>query len=766
MKKIYSGAFNSYVLPVIKPFISRFFSYRNKLLMGFFFLFCSLQLIIPLNSFSQKLELSYSYFNLTRNNGGGTLEQGDTIEIHALAKVNATVNNLYYIDTIPLGTQFVSGSLKLMTNEGVSFPGSGPYTDASNDDQGVYDNLIAAVRINIKGNGTGFTNAMSGANLGLITGGGKVVNGTTLPKFYGNTLFIVTYKLRVTANNGDTIHPTGNYYFDTSGTTKSYRFNYSGIKVIQNQALCNNFSSATFTAESSFGSGNIQNRALAAIVPGYVKVNLDVNNPQDNYYSIANNTSANGTTNNAGPYKPTTNNARVFGGFWDIIGDHTGAANTATGNLPVVTGQPGGYMLVVNAAFTTGEVYRDTIKNVCPNTYYEFSGWVRNICGVCGIDQNSAATYTPGVLPNLSYTINDIDYYTTGNMTHNTIWEKRGFLYKTGPAETQFRITIKNNAAGGGGNDWVLDDIKLATCYPNLINSPKDTASSCAGVPLSLSDTVKSYFNNYTNYCWEKSIDGINWLSTGNCSSKIPVLVNGEWVYAVDTTFIPVKADSGTYYRLRVATTASNLSNPSCSVGNSQKIFVKVFNVNCTLLNTQLLNFSGNIINNNTVLHWTSESEINLKQYEVEKSLDGINFSRTGIVATMNDINGAEYSFNDPDPITTVEYYRLKLDGLSNNDNKYSKIIALYNKNASFKVTVINPFKINLKVDLFLPDDGNIILNLYDVFGKIVSKKNLQLSKGTSTIILDNVERLPAGMYILRTIFNNKIIQNKLFKVD
>ena len=286
-------------------------------------------------------------------------------------------------------------------------------------------------------------------------------------------------------------------------------------------------------------------------------------------------------------------------------------------------------------------------------------------------------------------------------MTHDTIWEKRGFIYKTGPAETQFRITIKNNAAGGGGNDWVLDDIKLATCYPNLINSPKDTATSCAGVPLSLSDTVKSYFNNYTNYCWEKSIDGINWISTGVCSSKVPILINGEWVYTVDTTFTPVPADSGTYYRLKVATTASNLNNSLCSVSNSQKIFVKVFNINCTLLNNMVLNFSGNIINDNAILKWTSEGETNLNEYEVEKSLDGINFSRTGIVATMNDINGSDYFFNDPEPISSVVYYRLKLPGLSANDTKYSKIIVLYNKNALFNVSVVNPFKANLKIKIF-----------------------------------------------------------------
>ena len=223
-----------------------------------------------MSSFSQKLEFSYSYFNLTRNSGGGTLEQGDTIEVHALVKVNATTNNFYYIDTIRTGTQYINNSIELITNEGVLF--GGPYTNTTNDDRGVYDAAIPGVRVNI---GTGFSKAKSGAGFGNTLGGGTVTAGS-VPQFYGSTLFIVAYKLLITANNGDTIHPTGNYYFDTSGVNRTFRFNYAGIKVIQNQALCINFSSASFTADSSFGSGNIQNRALPAITPGYTKINLGI----------------------------------------------------------------------------------------------------------------------------------------------------------------------------------------------------------------------------------------------------------------------------------------------------------------------------------------------------------------------------------------------------------------------------------------------------------------------------------------------------------
>ncbi|MDQ6902979.1 MAG: hypothetical protein M3139_08215, partial [Bacteroidota bacterium] len=179
------------------------------------------ELFIPVVTYAQKLEFSYSYFNITRNNGGGTLEQGDTIEVHALAKVNSNTNNFYYVDTIPAGTQYISGSLKLVTNEGVLFAGSGPYTDVGNDDAGLYYAAIPAVRVNL---GTGFTNPKTG-NYASTSGGGTVSAGS-VPKFYGSTLFIVAYKLVITANNGDTIHPTGNYYFDTSGTNTTFRFNY------------------------------------------------------------------------------------------------------------------------------------------------------------------------------------------------------------------------------------------------------------------------------------------------------------------------------------------------------------------------------------------------------------------------------------------------------------------------------------------------------------------------------------------------------------
>ena len=70
-----------------------------------------------------------------------------------------------------------------------------------------------------------------------------------------------------------------------------------------------------------------------------------------------------------------------------------------------------------------------------------------------------------------------------------------------------------------------------------------------------------------------------------------------------------------------------------------------------------------------------------------------------------------------------MAYYRLKLISTSNDDQKYSNIIVLYNKDALFKVSAVNPFKSNLKLDVFIPHDGEVEISLYDAFGKPVSKK-------------------------------------------
>jgi len=177
-------------------------------------------------------------------------------------------------------------------------------------------------------------------------------------------------------------------------------------------------------------------------VPSYTYKPFTANSsgPNDYFYGVPNNTSSTYTTVNT--YNKSTLGSsvpeRVFS-HWDIIGDHTGASNTAKGNRPCDTLQPVsasnpcGYMLVVNAAYKTDTAFKSSITSLCPNTYYEISAWVRNVCYKCGCDSTgkgaasanaaTAPAYIPfatndssGVPPNLAFQINGQDHYQTGNI--------------------------------------------------------------------------------------------------------------------------------------------------------------------------------------------------------------------------------------------------------------------------------------------------------------------------------------------------------------
>jgi hypothetical protein len=738
-------------------------------------IFCFFSTIVPAKIFSQPtVRYSFSYINVTRNNGGGTLEPGDIIEVHALVNLatGSTLENVYFIAPITAGTQYVPNSMKLITNEGVLLRA---FSDLSGSDPGVYDPTVPGIRINI-GTSIGGGTAYSGANFTANIDGGKVVGGDVPKGGYG-TMGIISYQLLVTANFDDIINPTGTFYYSWSKspgklTRAYYTFHFTGIKIVKNQGLCTNFSSSSFSAESSFGTGNTQNRTLGVVAPGYTQTTISTGRPNDNYYAVVNNSSGTGSTDNTVPYK-VSGSPRVFGA-WDIVGDHTNASDEAIGNLPVSPGSTGGYMLLVNTDYNTGITYQDNIQNVCPNTYYEFSAWIRNLCGQCGADQNGITYgHDPGpgindryhgIMPNLTYTINGIDYYSTGNMHYTGTWQKRGFIYKTGPTETSFVMGIKNNAPGGDGNDWVLDDINLSTCYPNLMMNPNDTAEICAGYMMTVSDTIRSFFDNYGSYQWETSTDGTTWTASGSPQSKTPVLVNGLYEYHVDSILAPTAADSGHYLRVKVATSTSNLSDINCSVDRSQQVFLKVYSGKCDTLNAKILDFSGRVISGKNLLQWIVQNDNDIEKYEIEKSVDGIHFASAGVVnpKEAKDMDG--YTFTDPENTSNVNYYRLKLTSQSKKALSYSKTIMLYNRTSQFKISTINPFKNNLKVNIFLPELGKVEMNLFDMYGKCLIKKSVQLGAGSSEVTFDNVSTLPSGMYILTVFHNGTEVQNKLIK--
>ncbi len=726
--------------------------------------------LLKVQSIFGQVQTGRSYVNISKGVTGGTFEPGDTLEIRAAIAIGGgtTITRVRYNDTIDNNFTYLPNSLKILTNEGLTFRA---YTDAASDDQAMFDNTTKTLRINL---GATATNAVNTGNA-TATAGSIAYNNK--PSFYGSyCIMVASFRVQIKTSlslNTKISLPGGAFRFTQSSTAMTVNFLRNDIMLFQNLGRCSNFvgSNAVIENNGTFGSGTTQNRTASAIIPGYAFTNFSTGLPNDGFYGIANNSSAIGATNN-GVSKPHA--SRVFT-IWDIIGDHTGAADPAAGNSAVAPGSPGGYMAVVNASYATSPAIEQDVANLCTNTYYDFSAWFRNICSLCACDSNGVGAtngafngpYKPGVKPNLTFQLDGIDYYTTGDLPYTGLWEKKGFTYLTGAAQTAFTLTIRNNSPGGGGNDWAVDDVSLSTCEPNVDLNITPVLLGCDGVQVNFAVTVKCFFPNYTFYKWQKSTNGgTTWFDTGVSGSGFPAYTGGQWQYtATYPAFTANYIDSGHRYRVAVATTAANLANSTCAYNNNQNTRLKI--IDCSyILNVQLKNFSGQLINKKNSLKWYSSNEQNLNHYEIEKSEDGQHFIKIGSLAARNRNSNSFYDFTDITIVDAPVYYRLKMTG-KDELFKYSKTILLGNTTTGFMVnSVSNPNQHKITVDYMVPHNGEVLIRLYDSYGKLVREATNKSTNGFNKATLEGINELAAGIYTISLIFENAPISKRVVKAN
>jgi trimeric autotransporter adhesin len=734
---------------------------------------------LPEKAGAQTIDFGKSYVNITKGLNGGTIEPGDILEIRASFVVRAgMVDSCSFNDNIPVGTVYIPGTIRVITNEGKIYK---QFTDAAGDDEGWI--VGTTVRINLGYNQTDAP-ATSFRR-------GRLRN-THKPSFFNSAcIMVASYQVTVVAGLGSIINiGAGNMtYRPGVAPVVTYTLPSNRVMVYTNMGMCTNTVGANSLGtefNGSFGSGKPRNRGTSANVPpSYTYAIFSTNTPNDYNYGIANNTSTrtNYTTSN-GWAKPDASvpTHRVFG-VWDIIGDHTGAVSPTLGNpaADTIINNNGGYMLVVNASYRIDSAFQHTVSGLCPNTYYEISFWMRNICSKCGCDSNgkgaSDVGYLPtvvappgtadssGVYPNITFEVDGLDYYSTGNLKYSGLWVKKGFTFLTGPIQNSFTLKLFNNAPGGGGNDWALDDIAVATCYPNLSVTPS-TFNGCAGNPVYFGATVSSFFDNYNYYKWEKSTDGgLSWASTGVSGIATPTISGGQYVYTADyPPFLANLSDNGVRYRIVVGTTALNLSNTSCSYTDATNI-TTLHIIDCFPLPMGIENFRGWLNGDKVLLGWQTVNEFSQVDFYAEKSNDGINFHEIGnISGTMPGSGNGNYQFTDPEKASGTNYYRLKIS--DNGKISYSSTVMINTADHSAWTihNVVNPFNNTISIQASIPSKGKMAFILTDTYGRLIQKSEQVFEKGMFSHSISVNPNVITGIYILTVQYENRSVNVKLMK--
>ena len=176
-----------------------------------------------------------------------------------------------------------------------------------------------------------------------------------------------------------------------------------------------------------------------------------------------------------------------------------------------------------------------------------------------------------------------------------------------------------------------------------------------------------------------------------------------------------------------------------------------------TTLPVTLLSFNGAYKNNSTLLNWAAENQINFDHYEIERSGDGTSF--TGIAsktATQNNSSAREqYQYTDNIAAVSgnVFFYRLKMVD-ANGTFKYSNVIMIRKDQKSIIGMSINPNPVisggMATVRFEAGTSSTVEFKVVDMSGRVVLKQQNNVTEGTNSIAITNLDRLQPGMYVVQ----------------
>jgi hypothetical protein len=346
--------------------------------------------------------------------------------------------------------------------------------------------------------------------------------------------------------------------------------------------------------------------------------------------------------------------------------------------------------------------------------------------------------FAPRITPSSNLTNSDLRGYVQFTIR---------FYLENGTAGQQYPGDYTTVPPGGGlsGLNYIHYDIDGSTVGSNGWFRETGVVQNVAGCSINADASTELVSYTYT--------DGVNWKGfAGSVCERTGVSrcsqVTVAAAYATPQTQITFRM--GYDYNF---TNSSFNSQPTRQYGSRFGCFN--FPQQSTLP-VKLISFNGMYKNGNANLSWIADNQVDFSAYSVERSSNGIDF--TGIGVRQRQGTGAErqqYQYTDDLSAAAGDefYYRLKMIDIDGRYS-YSNIIRLSKSGIKKSGMVVSPNPVisnamaSLRVDAAA--GGQAELKIIDMLGKVVLKQQNNVYEGANNLVLNNLNRLQPGTYILQ----------------
>lgn len=147
-------------------------------------------------------------------------------------------------------------------------------------------------------------------------------------------------------------------------------------------------------------------------------------------------------------------------------------------------------------------------------------------------------------------------------------------------------------------------------------------------------------------------------------------------------------------------------------------------------------------------LTWMTTSEKNFSHFDIEKSLDGVNFTRIGTKAGKGNSNSQVGYLFDDNEMKSLQYYRLKYVD-ADGKYMYSNITRVSRDDVNTaKVVFSNHVTSTLALRIIDLNTENLSIRIIDNSGREIKSQKVKVNPGENSFNL-NTGSIPKGLYYL-----------------
>ena len=450
--------------------------------------------------------------------------------------------------------------------------------------------------------------------------------------------------------------------------------------------------------------------------------------------------------------------------------------------------------------------FRDDAAKTFATFYGETTTYRHHTSG-SWIPQTSFSNFNNGQNPNGTWTLTIVNNNTTNAGTLNS-WEIEFRNTPNGDRSTSVWVT---NSESGYPTYNDCSTPKKMDKYYNYYGRTRLTYSGNSTTDPNISSTTGMPWRVGTSFNTNSTLDNTIWYSfkTNSIGGAVNILfsfinrsagtgyqvtvldpgaspcVSANWTRVAGTSYMGDNAAGSNPYDIINAATVGNIamynSMIQCTgLAGNKEYYVCIdgngagpasdieFQIeatgnvleNFTVLPVELVSFeaSQNLYNN--ILSWQTASEVNNSHFEIEKSNDAISFEKIGIVKSKyaggNSSRYTSYNFNDE---LSSAYYRLKQVNIDGSFS-YSKTAFVETTKTPSRLKIYpNPSEGLYTIENIFEENEIINIQVYDVFGKLISKETVSSNQSTMEL---NLEDLEAGWYFVSLEQAGKRFQEKV----